>query len=87
MQNVDYLNWLVDRNILYLHHAAMERGYFRRTIPPRIEPYHGRFGTGYKVHRATHRTTIYHIVQYYIWTNPEYEAYRDPMDHSMCRER
>ena len=42
MQNVDYLDFLVEKGILCVDHEAMGRGYFWRTVPPKVEPYHGR---------------------------------------------
>ena len=67
MENIDYLDFLVEKGILRIHHKAMERGYCWRTVPPELEVYHGRFGHGYKVHSATRRSTMYHPITYYIW--------------------
>lgn len=83
MENIDYLDWLVEKGVLRVHHEAMERGYFWRTIPPKVEPYHGLYGHGYKVHSATRRTNFYHPITYYIWTDSEYEAYRNFVEHGM----
>ena len=83
MHNVDYLDFLVEKGILCVDHEAMGRGYFWRTVPPKVEPYHGRYGHGYKVHSATRRSTYYHPVTYYVWTEPEYESYQDFIERGM----
>lgn len=83
MANVDYLDFLVDRGILCIHHEAVERGYCYRTVPPEVEAYHGRFGHGYKVHYPTRRSTMYHPIAYYVWSEPEYESYREFFEHGM----
>ena len=80
MENIDYLDFLVEKGILRIHHIAMERGYCWRTVPPEREVYHGRFGHGYKVHSATRRSTMYHPITYYIWTNA---AHRGFIEHGM----
>ena len=80
---IDWLNAMVDCGVLEHDHDALERGYFRRTIHPEVEPYHGRFGHGYKVHSATWRTTMYHVISYYTWAKPEYEAYRELFERGM----
>jgi hypothetical protein len=83
MENVDYLDWLVEHNILRNCGSAWAMGYFWRTVPSKVEPYHGRYGHGYKVHSATRRSTYYHPVTYYVWTEPEYESYRDFIERGM----
>lgn len=50
-----------------LHHIASQRGYLSRKDPRDIvEPYKGRFGTGYKVLSPRWDTTQYVKVEY--WT-------------------
>lgn len=46
--------------------SSWARGYISRKTEGKIEPYTGRYGNGYKIHRPTYRSTQYHIVEYYI---------------------
>ncbi len=49
------------------HHSAWARGYIsRKASSDTIEPYSGKYGTGYKVHSASTKSTRYHQVTYYI---------------------
>ena len=47
-----------------LHHTATHAGYHSRKSVT-VEPYSGRFGTGFKVHKAHPTSTQYHLVEYY----------------------
>lgn len=48
------------------HHTASARGYISRRKDGIIEPYKGRFGTGYKIMRPRWDTTQYCYVDYYV---------------------
>lgn len=49
------------------HHTSLAVGYVsRKNDTVIIEEYSGRFGNGYKVHRACWQSTNYHFVSYYI---------------------
>lgn len=50
----------------YLHHAASRRGYESRKGSGHIEPYSGKFGTGYLLVLPRYDTTRYVRVEYYI---------------------
>ena len=47
-------------------HMSYARGYQKRTIPPTVEPYKGRYGEGWKVHHPIWTSTQYHIVEYIV---------------------
>lgn len=54
-------------NTHVLHHTATANGYIsRRSDTCRVEPYSGRFGTGYKVYHANFGSTRYCFVSYWI---------------------
>lgn len=48
------------------HHHALDRGYVSRKHDPKILPYNGRFGKGYKVIAPNYKSTRYCWVLYYI---------------------
>lgn len=60
-----------------LHHSAVARGYCPVYNHNAIEPYNGRYGSGYIVHEASRRPSIqwgyrsdsYHRIFYYIRVN------------------
>ena len=53
---------------LHFHHTATAQGYVSRKRKEFIiEPYKGRFGSGYKIHYPRYDTTQYHCVSYYIY--------------------
>lgn len=52
---------------LHYHHSAAQRGYIsRKAGGERMEPYSGKFGTGYKVFTPRFDTTNYCTVSYYV---------------------
>ena len=48
------------------HHTALQRGYCSRKSDGFVEPYAGRFGVGFKVHRPYWRSSAYHQIDYYV---------------------
>lgn len=48
------------------HHTGSCRGYLSRKQPPRVVPYKGKYGEGYKVYHPRWDTTQYVSVSYYI---------------------
>lgn len=52
--------------LYYFHHAASRRGYESRKGSGHIEPYSGKFGTGYLLVLPRYDTTRYVRVEYYI---------------------
>lgn len=50
----------------YLHHTASRRGYVSRKSSGTVEPYSGKFGTGYVVISPRYDTTQYVNIAYYI---------------------
>lgn len=61
----------VREGVLCFHHAAWCRGYIsRKTARDENYPvysYSGRFGNGFVVYKPSFKSTIYHIVEYYIY--------------------
>ena len=51
-----------------LHHVALARGYVSRKpgAMPKIIPYNGRFGMGYKVLRPCYHTTRFVWCEYWV---------------------
>lgn len=48
-----------------LHHTATHPAYHTRKHTT-CEPYHGKFGDGFKIHKAHPTSTQFHIVEYWI---------------------
>lgn len=48
-----------------LHHTATHPTYHTRKYTT-CEPYHGKFGEGFKIHKAHPTSTQFHIVEYWI---------------------
>lgn len=48
-----------------LHHTATHPGYHTRKHTT-CELYHGKFGEGFKIHKAHPTSTQFHIVEYWI---------------------
>ena len=61
----------VREGVLCFHHGAWCRGYIsRKTARDENYPvysYSGRFGNGFVVYKPSFKSTIYHIVEYYIY--------------------
>ena len=57
---------MVNAGEIIEHHTAMQRGYYSRLTEPRVEPYKGRFGEGYKVTSTNEESTRYMFITYYI---------------------
>lgn len=49
-----------------LHHISSRRGYISRRGGDQVEPYNGRFGTGYIIASPRWDTTRYITITYYI---------------------
>jgi hypothetical protein len=48
------------------HHTALFRGYVSRKSSGYIQPYTGKYGTGYKVFKPNYNSTRYSFVEYWI---------------------
>ena len=48
------------------HHTALQRGYCSRKSNGFVEPYAGRFGVGFKVHKPNFSSSAYHYIDYYV---------------------
>jgi len=49
------------------HHSAYFKGYISRLTNGRIEPYQGRYGSGYKIYKPCWNSTWYSVVEYWIY--------------------
>jgi hypothetical protein len=61
------MNYEEIRKEYTLHHTACHAGYqCRKEGFENIEPYEGKFGKGYKVHKPRYDSTQYHYVEYWV---------------------
>lgn len=49
-----------------LHHTSTRRGYISRKLPGKVQPYSGRFGSGYIIIRPRRDSSQYVTYEYYL---------------------
>lgn len=49
------------------HHNSWANGYVSRKVCAIVEPYSGKFGTGFRVHTPAFNSSKYHEVSYYLY--------------------
>lgn len=64
---IDYLNSKLKPHGFKYHHTAIAYGYEKRTGGEfRVEPYNGKFGTGFVVHCPKYDSSAFHYIRYFL---------------------